>query len=443
MPSYLHTIAAASIDEDVAEAGKCCNVRCLTSLHLFQNGTRHHAVAETKPESTSRGSSEKFSDSEVSTLLVEKGAGRDCLRLFFIVSIDDKNDYKHGHGLARCLRALLETAGLPSRFVIDLCKGEHWTIIPTTLSSVSASSSNSIADSLVFQYGFYGWAEKASPSFVLQVITDQKTTSFYCLNFPEALTDLINRHVGSNPSLGQKPMFINILILDFALRSYQRGIRGQRDRLRHIPHLIDDATIQEQGNSKEDVKKQAETLHDLSVQWHCMLKDLEDIRQHIESMLALQKRVEAMSKTKASPQVVHGDDDATTATDDLRNLEAVRGFWARWANTYLERTNIRIQLLHHLANQQIAIQTQRESMAMFTLALVTVLFLPGTFVASILSTSFFNYDGTAYAVSDNIAPVLVPSLIGATLLILLSWFAWYQWRLYRLNRKATGSDEQE
>ncbi|KAK8097468.1 hypothetical protein PG984_016607 [Apiospora sp. TS-2023a] len=57
-------------------------------------------------------------------------------------------------------------------------------------------------------------------------------------------------------------------------------------------------------------------------------------------------------------------------------------------------------------------------MAMFTLALVTVLFLPGTFVA----------------VSDHIAPVLVPSLIGATLLILLSWFAWYQWRLYRLNK---------
>ncbi|KAK7941593.1 uncharacterized protein PG986_013980 [Apiospora aurea] len=150
-------------------------------------------------------------------------------------------------------------------------------------------------------------------------------------------------------------MFVNILILDFALRSYQRGIRGQRDRLRHI----------EQGNSKENVKKQAETLHDLSVQWHCMLKDLEDIKQHIESMLSLHKRVEAMSKKQPPSQVVSEGDDTTAATDDLHHLEAVRGFWARWANTYLERTNIRIQL--------IAIQTQRESMAMFTLALVTVL----------------------------------------------------------------------
>ncbi|KAK8087590.1 hypothetical protein PG997_002551 [Apiospora hydei] len=128
-------------------------------------------------------------------------------------------------------------------------------------------------------------------------------------------------------------MFINILILDFALRSYQRGIRGQRDRLRHI------------GNSKENVKKQAETLHDLSVQWHCMLKDLEDIKQHIESMLSLQERVEAMPKKDPSSQVVSEDDDTTAATDDLHHLEAVRGFWARWANTYLERTNIRIQLV--------------------------------------------------------------------------------------------------
>ncbi|KAK7923612.1 hypothetical protein PG985_007683 [Apiospora marii] len=213
-------------------------------------------------------------------------------------------------------------------------------------------------------------------------------------------------------------MFLNILILEFTLRSYQKGIREQRDRLRHI----------EQGNSKEDVKKQAETLHDLSVQWHCMLKDLEDIKQHIEALLSLQKRLDATSKEKSmSPQAVHEDDEARAATDDVYHLEAVRGFWARWANTYLERTNIRIQL--------IAVQTQRESMAMFTLALVTVLFLPGTFVASILSTSFFNYDGTAFKVSDNIAPVLVPSLIGATLLVLLSWFAWYQWRLYRLSKR--------
>lgn len=60
-------------------------------------------------------------------------------------------------------------------------------------------------------------------------------------------------------------------------------------------------------------------------------------------------------------------------------------------------------------------------------------------IQSILSTSFFNYDGTTYKNSDNIAPVLVPSLIGATLLVLLSWFAWYQWRLYRLSKSTAGS----
>lgn len=59
---------------------------------------------------------------------------------------------------------------------------------------------------------------------------------------------------------------------------------------------------------------------------------------------------------------------------------------------------------------------------------------------SIMSTSFFNFDGTAFKVSDNIATVLVPSLIGATLLVLLMWFAWYQWRLYCLGRSTAISD---
>ncbi|KAK8087591.1 hypothetical protein PG997_002552 [Apiospora hydei] len=146
MPSYLETIARASIDEDVAEAGKCCNVSCRTTQHLFESGTRHRAVAYTRPESKVRDSSEKSGDSEVSALLTEKGAdyptsfrcnvgwelnGRDS----FIESVDDKNNYKHGHGLAKYLRAFVESGDLPSRFVVDLCRGEHWTIIPTTLSS--------------------------------------------------------------------------------------------------------------------------------------------------------------------------------------------------------------------------------------------------------------------------------------------------------------------
>ncbi|KAK8043895.1 hypothetical protein PG994_012733 [Apiospora phragmitis] len=96
--------------------------------------------------------------------------------------------------------------------------------------------------------------------------------------------------------------------------------------------------------------------------------------------------------------------------------------------------------MHHLANQQIAFQARRESAAMSTLAFVTVLFLPGTFVSSILSTSFFSFDGAAFKVSDNATTVLVPSLIGATLLVLVLWFAWHQRRLYRLNRGTGGSD---
>jgi hypothetical protein len=71
--------------------------------------------------------------------------------------------------------------------------------------------------------------------------------------------------------------------------------------------------------------------------------------------------------------------------------------------------------LFHLANQresktntqiatstaEVARQTQRDSASMITIAAVTMLFLPGTFISAILSTTFFDYgddgyDGTSY-----------------------------------------------
>ncbi|KAI1254220.1 hypothetical protein MGN70_004616 [Eutypa lata] len=97
-----------------------------------------------------------------------------------------------------------------------------------------------------------------------------------------------------------------------------------------------------------------------------MLKDFADIKEHIAQLRASQN---------TGSTNLHEQDDA------LRQLEVSFEFWARWVRTYLERTNICINLVHHLQNQDIAIQAHRESVSVFTLSIVTALFLPGTFVA--------------------------------------------------------------
>lgn len=120
--------------------------------------------------------------------------------------------------------------------------------------------------------------------------------------------------------------------------------------------------------------------------------------------------------------------------------------------------------MHHLAAQNtstlatdVALQTQRDSVSMFTLAMVTAVFLPGTFVCvccralgsssplvaclndnrsaddfyqSVLSTTFFSYDGSVFSISGWwwVLPLTAAPLTG---LVMFLWFWWFRQRLSR------------
>jgi hypothetical protein len=239
-------------------------------------------------------------------ILTEENASQDGMRLFVISSV---NEEKHVPGV---LRMLVEAADLPAKFVVDLCERGDWAIIPTAVSTVSAGSdltTNACQASVVLQYGFYGSLEAMSkPSFVLQVIKNSTTTSFYCIGFPETLTAALQNYLSSKPHMMQDPLFINILILEYILRSYQMKIAFRRNRLRDI----------EKGRSKDNAIKQAETLHELSVNWHSILRSLENIKQHIDKLLLLHNEI-----ATRSPRDITRRSETSTAADDLHHFEDV------------------------------------------------------------------------------------------------------------------------
>ncbi|KAF2028023.1 hypothetical protein EK21DRAFT_114227 [Setomelanomma holmii] len=116
----------------------------------------------------------------------------------------------------------------------------------------------------------------------------------------------------------------------------------------------------------------------------------------------------------------------------------------RWTRQYHERTNIRINLLFHFANQResrtnteitastakVAEQTQRDSASMTTIAAVTMIFLPGTFISAILSMAFFDYDDSGVRVSTKWC-----ILLAATISLNIIGFAvWLYWRYVRLKK---------
>lgn len=68
---------------------------------------------------------------------------------------------------------------------------------------------------------------------------------------------------------------------------------------------------------------------------------------------------------------------------------------------------------------------------MITIAAMTLVFLPGTFISSIMSTTFFNYQGDGVQVSSKWW-ILLPTILPLTVVVVGIWLGW----LYVSRREA-------
>ena len=98
-------------------------------------------------------------------------------------------------------------------------------------------------------------------------------------------------------------------------------------------------------------------------------------------------------------------------------------------NLSLQLYNVYAQLDSRV-NAKIALSTKEDSIAMKTLAFITALFLPGTFIATLFSTNMFNWQPSS---SGSESPPLsslfwVYWAVAAplTILVLIGWFWWYK-----------------
>ena len=124
----------------------------------------------------------------------------------------------------------------------------------------------------------------------------------------------------------------------------------------------------------------------------------------------------------------------------------MRGFCA----TLKERVASQIQVLYSITSQtdnrlsaRIAVSSGRDSAAMKTLAFITAVFLPGTYIATLFSMSMFDWQATSPSGSKAISSdssilsskfwVYWVITIPLTLIVIISWRLWWvgQDRAYR------------
>lgn len=86
------------------------------------------------------------------------------------------------------------------------------------------------------------------------------------------------------------------------------------------------------------------------------------------------------------------------------------------------------------ATADVALLTQRDSASMITIAAVTMLFLPGTFISAILSTTFFDYGDEGLRISKRWW-ILPASTIPLTVVVFAIWLGWRYLRLKRLGNE--------
>lgn len=111
----------------------------------------------------------------------------------------------------------------------------------------------------------------------------------------------------------------------------------------------------------------------------------------------------------------------------------------------LNQSNAQTQAQMSKTQVVIAEETKKDSMAMKTIAAVTMLFLPGTFTASLFAMPFFgttkgNGQGDGFDVSHWFWLYVIIT-VPLTVMVVLAWLIWQRWLIGKSSSQASGDVE--
>ncbi|KAL8689319.1 MAG: hypothetical protein Q9218_004983 [Villophora microphyllina] len=232
-----------------------------------------------------------------------------------------------------------------------------------------------------YQY-LNGW--NRGPSYVW--FSHEPTSSTYLLlDCPENAKINIVRQAQEDPvSFLACPFIIDAFIAGECANSWLDYIDEPRHRLLHW-----------ENNGGQGIPLQSiihtpngtEVLHGLSRTFQSIAGDLTDFDERLTFLIELGKRCWSMDAPPSSISL--------SAVETLIYLRSRNCIWKRWVEHYNERARLMINLFFNIGTQvdsrtnleianltsKIAVDAQRDSSSMITIAAVTMVFLPGTFIS--------------------------------------------------------------
>ena len=227
-------------------------------------------------------------------------------------------------------------------------------------------------------YHMRGEIEPCCIWFTHDVTTE--TTTYIMFNCPSEARNIILTHV----LCGHSQKMIRLGAIDATIAN--SGDADLKDKaLRHRRVLLDYEKARDMNVYADQYFNTFQKLHDLSQAMHVLQENLMDQYEVIAFVLDFQRR-----NISNALIISHG-----SAAESLEFLLNRNQRWRRWVSSYNTRVKIRIDLAFNVASQndnrtnlkianasaKIAQETRKDSSSMITLAALTMLFLPGTFVS--------------------------------------------------------------
>ncbi|KAL8732106.1 MAG: hypothetical protein Q9181_004070 [Wetmoreana brouardii] len=240
---------------------------------------------------------------------------------------------------------------------------------------------------LIAEYFYHfldGW--KRGPSYVWCLYDCGSGSSTYLLfDCPENAQSAIVRRAQEGPtSLASCPFAVDALIAAECCSSWRQLVDSLRNELM-IWENNGGAGIPL--DSIIHTPNGTESLHRLSRSFQSIAGDLTSFDERLDFLTRLGRTYRPM-KPAESPLL-------DSAVETLAYYQSRNVLWKRWVEHYNERVRLMINLFFSIGSQadnrtnlkiasltsDIAVDAQRDSSSMITIAAVTMVFLPGTFIS--------------------------------------------------------------
>ncbi|CAA7262137.1 unnamed protein product [Cyclocybe aegerita] len=291
-------------------------------------------------------------------------------------------------------------------------------------------------------------------------LTREQVSTYFVCNVPKEAKNTIRAcSEECRYPLLLRPISIDLLFVEARLWTMQASLRESATSILRFTMWEEDRSLKSYLTPGKAATAITD-LHDGSRVLHILGAYIGDLQDNLRFLFTIQQQLSALLPPGEGDQ--KDGSSSSSISESLEHLLRRTEHVMRWQNAHRKRFATQIALFFNLANQidtrtnlqiakltsEISVATQRDSSSMITVAIVTMFFLPGTFLSGQNSQAFFSmifFDAKPDARGRPkviVSPQVWIYAISTVVLTVLVFCAWGFWHCHRLKQGSVHFDKE-